>query len=488
MRNPAVSPSRSRLPRRTLSAAGARSTKSTLRSAAAERLHPHRARARIQIQKRRALNARREHIEKGLAQPVAGGPRGQPRRGLERARTDDPAMMRIANQHTGSVSIFETVRPDPLQSIYARLVNSAGPLDGRGVARPRLFPAAGAGLPGAQRRRRLGRGLALFLVLVAAVVVRETARLLVAAWLGLRLRAILLLPIGGLFAYANPESQENANQGSGQFALALAGPLANWPRRWCWRHISGRQRQYAALRPAVDLRRPTCCAAWSGCRPAWALLHLLPAYPLDCGRLLRGSFARKHGFAPPGRAAAGMGQVLALTAMLGGMLLHNSWLIIAGFFIMIGAQIEDQGVFFQSVVDTVRMREVMLTDFATLSPSDTLADALVRCVHSLQEDFPVVRGPQLVGIVSPPAHCGRAAQRRQRLRAVGHVARLPGGAARGHAGHHHPPPHRRPRPGADSRHRERARGGHRQRAEPDEFHVAAGRAAPHRARGSSERS
>jgi CBS domain-containing protein len=130
------------------------------------------------------------------------------------------------------------------------------------------------------------------------------------------------------------------------------------------------------------------------------LLHLLPAYPLDCGRLLRGSFGRKLGLAHTGRAAAGLGQVLALAAMVGGMLLHNYWLIIAGFFIMIGAQIEDQGVFFQSVVDTVRMREVMLTDFATLSPSDTLADALVRCVHSLQEDFPVVRGPQLVGIVS----------------------------------------------------------------------------------------
>ena len=86
--------------------------------------------------------------------------------------------------------------------------------------------------------------------------------------------------------------------------------------------------------------------------------------------------------------------------MISGMLLHSPWLIIAGFFIMIGAQIEDQGVFFQSVVDTVRMREVMLTDFATLSPSDTLADALYRCVHSLQEDFPVVRGPELVGIVS----------------------------------------------------------------------------------------
>ena len=98
--------------------------------------------------------------------------------------------------------------------------------------------------------------------------------------------------------------------------------------------------------------------------------------------------------------AAALGQIIVLAAMVSGMLLHDYWLIIAGFFIMIGAQVEDQGVFFQSVVDTVHMHEVMLTDFATLSPSDTLADALVRCVHSLQEDFPVVRGPQLVGIVS----------------------------------------------------------------------------------------
>ncbi len=242
--------------------------------------------------------------------------------------------------------------------------------------------------------------MGLFLVLVAAVVVRETARLLVAAWLGLRLRAILLLPIGGLFAYADPESQENANQGGGQFAMALAGPLAN---------VATALVLAAAFLGASGemslLGQPLITSAYLVRSMVWmqaglALLHLLPAYPLDCGRLLRGSFARKHGFAPAGRVAAGMGQVLALVAMVGGMLLHNFWLIIAGFFIMIGAQIEDQGVFFQSVVDTVQMREVMLTDFATLSPSDTLADALSRCVHSLQEDFPVVRGPQLVGIIS----------------------------------------------------------------------------------------
>jgi len=244
------------------------------------------------------------------------------------------------------------------------------------------------------------RGLALFILLVAAVVTRETARLLMAAWLGLRLRAVLLLPIGGLFAYANPESQENANRGAGQFALALAGPVANWlaalAAAGAILGASGTVRIFdlPLITPAHLLRSLVWMQACLG------LLHLLPAYPLDCGRLIRNAFARKHGFANAGRAAAGLGQMLATLAMLGGMFLRDPWLFLAGLFIMIGAQIEDQGVFFQSVVDTVRMREVMLTDFATLSPSDTLADALYRCVHSLQEEFPVVRGPQLVGIVS----------------------------------------------------------------------------------------
>ncbi len=244
------------------------------------------------------------------------------------------------------------------------------------------------------------RGLGLFVLLVGAVVVRETARLLVAAWLGLRLRAILLLPIGGLFAYANPESQENSSRGGGQFALALAGPMANWGAALvCAAAILGasgdvRLIDHPLISSAHLLRSLVWLQAFLG------LLHVMPAYPLDCGRLIRNGFARKHGVGPAARAAAGLGQVLALAAMVGGMLAQNPWLILAGFFVMIGAQIEDQGVFFQSVVDTVRMREVMLTDFATLSPSDTLADALYRCVHSLQEDFPVVRGPQLVGIVS----------------------------------------------------------------------------------------
>ncbi|HEU5351275.1 MAG TPA: CBS domain-containing protein [Terracidiphilus sp.] len=263
-----------------------------------------------------------------------------------------------------------------------------------------FFLLLAVGCLGLSARHGILRGIVLFLVLVAAVVVRETARLLVAAWLGLRLRAILLLPIGGLFAYATPESQETASHGLGQFALAAAGPLANL--------VTALSLGITFLGAGGDIQlftHPWISAAYLLRAMVWmqaglGLLHLLPAYPLDAGRILRSSFARTHGLAPAGRAATGVGQLLALGAMVGGWLLHSPWLMIAGFFIVIGGQIEDQGVFFQSVVDTVHMHEVMLTDFATLSPSDTLADALYRCVHSLQEDFPVVRGPQLVGIVS----------------------------------------------------------------------------------------
>ena len=244
------------------------------------------------------------------------------------------------------------------------------------------------------------RGVALFLLLVAAVVTREAARLIVAAWYGLRIRAFLLLPFGGLFAWATPDSQNAANSGTAQYALAFAGPIANLVTALILgaaiRGASASITLFALplLAPDTLLRSIVWMQALLG------LLHLVPAYPLDCGRLVRAYFARSHGLSPASRAASGLGQALALAAMLGGMLMHNPWLVLAGFFIMIGAQVEDQGVFFQSVVDTVRMSEVMLTDYATLSPSDTLSDALARCVHSLQDEFPVVRGPQLVGIVS----------------------------------------------------------------------------------------
>jgi predicted transcriptional regulator len=255
------------------------------------------------------------------------------------------------------------------------------------------------------------RGVTLWLVLLLVVFVREVARLIIAAWNGLQIRSILLLPIGGLFAYATPDSAERAGESRVQTALALTGPIANLV-------FAG---IVAALivgsAPAVSLvAHPWITPMHLMRSTVWlslilGLLHFVPAYPLDAGRTLRGAFVRTRGAAQATKAASGIGQGFGMVAMIAGLALLampnngvaavlSPWLILGGFFIFIGAQLEDQGVVFQSVVETVRMRDVMLTEFSTMSPSDTLADALFKAIHSLQDEFPVVRGANLVGIVS----------------------------------------------------------------------------------------
>ena len=255
------------------------------------------------------------------------------------------------------------------------------------------------------------RGVALWLVLLLVVLIREVARLITAAWNGLHIRSVMLLPIGGLFAYAGPDSAEHAVEPRVQLALCIIGPLANLV-------FAG---IVAALilgsSPAVPLlARPAIVPTHLMRSTVWlsallAVLHFVPAYPLDAGRLVRGYFARRHGAAQAAKAASGMGQTIGVLAMIAGLALvalpNNGgaagigpWLILGGFFVFIGAQLEDQGVVFQSVVETVRMRDVMLTEFSTMSPSDTLSDALYKAIHSLQDEFPVVRGPNLVGVVS----------------------------------------------------------------------------------------
>lgn len=244
------------------------------------------------------------------------------------------------------------------------------------------------------------RGIALWLLLFAAVCAREIARGIVSAYEGLEVRSLMLLPIGGLPSYATPESTEQAGQGKTQAALAVTGPLANvFVALVLLGYIVG-------VGPGVSvLVKPWISASYLLRSAFWlnvflAAVNILPAYPLDAGRLLRGNFSRTRGALQGTRAASGLGQIIAAGLFIAGVVWQSPWLLLAGFFIFVGAQLEDQGVVFQSIVDTVRMRDIMLTDFAMLSASDTLEDAIHKSIHSLQDDFPVVRSGLLVGVVS----------------------------------------------------------------------------------------
>ena len=267
-----------------------------------------------------------------------------------------------------------------------------------------LLPTGVAGVPA-------WRGITLWLLLLMTVFVREVARLITAAYHGLQIRSILLLPIGGLFSYSTPESAELASEVRVQTSLALTGPIANlfFAAVVGGLVLGATTGVPVAARPWIAPTHLIRSTVWLSAM--LGLLNLLPVYPLDAGRILRGAMSRTRGAAQATRAVSGLSQGFGLLAIVAGLALlalPNSpvsasispWLIMGGFFIFVGAQLEDQGVMFQSVVETVLMRDVMLTEFSTLSPSDTLSDALYKAIHSLQDEFPVVRGANLVGVVS----------------------------------------------------------------------------------------
>ncbi len=245
-----------------------------------------------------------------------------------------------------------------------------------------------------------GRGFGLWLLLLLAVVVREVARAIGAAWFGLELRSVLLLPTGGLMSYATPESTEKAATPEMQKRMAVIGPIANIGFGLLLAAMT------LTIAPEINLfERPWMTPAHLLRAAVWmnlllGLVNLLPASPLDGGRVFRGEFAKARGAIKGTRAAAGLGQIIAISLMIAGFVLPNLWLIMIGGFVLIGAHMEDQGLLLQTDVDAVRMRDVMLTQYSMLSASDTLEDALQRSVHTLQDVFPVVRGSNLVGAVS----------------------------------------------------------------------------------------
>jgi Zn-dependent protease/predicted transcriptional regulator len=250
------------------------------------------------------------------------------------------------------------------------------------------------------------RGFGLWLLLVLAVAVREVARALAAAWFNLDVRSVLLLPTGGLMSYGSSEASERAGSPEMQKRMAVVGPVANI----LFGVVLGAI--VLAVSPQIDLfARPWITPAYLLRSSIWmnvllGAVNLLPAAPLDGGRVFRGEFAKARGGIKGSKAAAGIGQIVAYALIVAGMGLMVAgttaglWLLVVGLFLLIGARMEDQGLLLQADVDAVRMRDVMLLEFSTLSASDTLEDALQRSIHSLQDVFPVVRGANLVGAVS----------------------------------------------------------------------------------------
>jgi len=241
------------------------------------------------------------------------------------------------------------------------------------------------------------RGTALLAIVFGSVVLHELGHALVGRQSGVPPRAIVLLPIGGvtIFDEAQPEVPANWKR---DVRIAVAGPVVNFL-------IAGLSALFLHIAAPNDRlwADPYVTSANLAHSLVWANLwlgffNLLPAFPMDGGRVLRAIFSRTMEPAAATRRAISIGRGFALVFLLAGW--WNAWLAVVGFFLFVAAQMEDRSAVFRSVLETVRLEDIMLTDFATLSPADTLEDALEKAVHCLQDDFPVIRGADMVGVVS----------------------------------------------------------------------------------------
>ena len=246
------------------------------------------------------------------------------------------------------------------------------------------------------------RDLMLTGIILGCVAAHECGHILAARRFGMIPKAVILLPLTGVTIFEEPQvdkPQTAAVVWKRDIRLAVMGPLVNLGL------ASLTVAVVAGVAPLIPLWKwPFMQSANLPRSVVWAnlwivILNVMPAYPLDGGRIVRAFFSRTLDAAAATRRAVSISNAIAMVLMVAGLFTDN-WLTMVGLIVFFAAQLEERALVFQSVLDNVRLEEVMLTDFATLSPADTLEDALDKAVHSLQDDFPVVRGSDMVGVIS----------------------------------------------------------------------------------------
>lgn len=251
------------------------------------------------------------------------------------------------------------------------------------------------------------RGVALWGLLLLAVLVREIARGIASAASCLQMKSVLLLPTGGLTSYGGVDSESRAGQASVQRRIALVGPIANLAFGLVAAGLVATVSPEISLlaMPWVSPEHLVRSVVWVNL--LLGVLNFLPAWPLDGGRVMRSEVVRgastrsATGRMLPGRLRmlVRMSRWTALSLIVYGMISPNLWVMMAGLGVLLGAQVERQGLLPERETDATRVGDVMLTEYSILPASATLEDAMMAARHSLQDVFPVVRAGNMVGAV-----------------------------------------------------------------------------------------
>lgn len=246
-------------------------------------------------------------------------------------------------------------------------------------------------------------GVVATLLLFTSVILHEFGHSLQALKFGIPVRDITLLPIGGV-----AQIEEMPEQPGQELRIALAGPLVNFAIAAVLIGI-GLLLQARAVVTLPELVASLGSASWGGmlsyltmANLLLGLFNLIPAYPMDGGRVLRALLALKLDYGRATSIAVSIGQGLALLAGLYGFMSGSYTLILIAIFVWMGAGQEGKQVEVKSVLRQMTVGQAMTRRPVTLSAGDTLARAAELTLTTAQADFPVLDAldGRLVGLLT----------------------------------------------------------------------------------------
>jgi Zn-dependent protease/predicted transcriptional regulator len=232
--------------------------------------------------------------------------------------------------------------------------------------------------------------VAMMLLAFACVLLHELGHALTARRFGIRTLDIVLLPIGGVARLERMPDRPRQ-----EILVAIAGPAVNlailllllpfrvvqWPPNP--EQMTGQVLPFVFF---VNL--------------AMLLFNLVPAFPMDGGRVLRATLAMRMPYAKATRIAATIGQAIALLFGLAGIMTSNTILIFIALFVFLAAGEERSLVQQRSSLSGVPVRAAMMTSFEVLESHEPVRRAVDLLLAGTQEDFPVVSGDSLIGLLS----------------------------------------------------------------------------------------
>ena len=241
----------------------------------------------------------------------------------------------------------------------------------------------------------------LITLLFVTVVVHELSHSYVAKRYGVKVGKIVLLPIGGVSAME--EIPKDPDQ---ELKIAAAGPLANILIAFvCFIALLivggvGSLTIYSFFisnTPSADLS--LFLANFLGVNLVLGLFNLLPAFPMDGGRVLRAFFAKRMSYTEATKHAASVGKQFAiLMAILG--IFFNIILILIAIFIYLGADQEYKNTLISSKLEGINVRDIMTKEVKTLTPDTSVSEALNIMFNQRHMGYPVEDHGELVGIVT----------------------------------------------------------------------------------------